>query len=184
MWMDMEQHTPKPIQKGQNHHQKECDHDILQWERETISRNRCIRCWSKSKSSANEGQHVVPKEWSTWQCNTAASSICEQEPDKCRNLIQQHRKRSHSHIPWPRMFHHYWFAHKLSVLTDYKALVAIFKKDVASLSDRQQRILLPIYQYNISLMYRPGLQLFIVDWLSRHNNETKKDQLCVFTSLH
>ena len=39
-------------------------------------------------------------------------------------------------------FHHYCFAHDISRIRDHKPLVAIFKKDIASLSHRLQRILL------------------------------------------
>ena len=37
-------------------------------------------------------------------------------------------------------FHHYCFACEVSMITDHKPLVVIFKKDVASLSHRLQRI--------------------------------------------
>ena len=35
-------------------------------------------------------------------------------------------------------FHHYCFAKEVSIITDHKPLVAIFKKDVVSLSQRIQ----------------------------------------------
>ena len=34
------------------------------------------------------------------------------------------------------IIHHYCFSHDVSVITDHKLLVAVFKKDVASLSHR------------------------------------------------
>ena len=42
------------------------------------------------------------------------------------------------------------------------------KKDVATLSHRLQRILWCIHQCRI--LYKPGLQLFIADWLCRHSH--------------
>ena len=39
-------------------------------------------------------------------------------------------------------FHHYYFTHEVSITTDHKLLVAIFKKDVLILLHRFQRILL------------------------------------------
>ena len=42
-------------------------------------------------------------------------------------------------------FHHYSFAREVSIITDHKPLAAIFKKDVATLSQRFQWILLRIH---------------------------------------
>ena len=41
--------------------------------------------------------------------------------------------------------HHYCFTHKVSMITDHKPLVAIFKKDVVSLSHWLPKILLCIH---------------------------------------
>ena len=54
------------------------------------------------------------------------------------------------------VYHHYLSACEVSMIIDNKPLVAIFKKDVASISFRLQRILLQIYQYNIRILYKPG----------------------------
>ena len=40
----------------------------------------------RNKSSATEGQKVVPKEWSTWQCSVLANNICNQMPDRYETL--------------------------------------------------------------------------------------------------
>ena len=40
------------------------------------------------------------------------------------------------------MFHHYSFVREVTIITDHKPLIAIFKKDVAILSQRLQQILL------------------------------------------
>ena len=66
-------------------------------------------------------------------------------------------------------FHYYCFAREVSKITNHKPLVTIFKKDVATLSQRIQCILLRIYQFQVRIMYKPGPELFITDWLSRHN---------------
>ena len=70
-------------------------------------------------------------------------------------------------------FQHYCFTHEISMITDRKLLVAIFKKDVASQSHRLQRILLQIHQHNIRILYQPGPQQFITDWPSSHNYKGK-----------
>ena len=62
------------------------------------------------------------------------------------------------------------------MMTDHKLLVVIFKKVVASLSHRLQRILLWIHWYNIRMLYKPEPQLFIADWLSRNNNATNNNE--------
>ena len=61
------------------------------------------------------------------------------------------------------------------MITDHKPLVVIFKKDIASLSHRLQRMVLRILQYNIGIQYKPFPQLLITDWLSRQSYETDRD---------
>ena len=68
--------------------------------------------------------------------------------------------------------HNYCFICKVSVITYYKPLVVIFKKDIVSLSHRLQRILPCIHQYSI----RPCQQLFMAVWLSRYNHKTNRDE--------
>ena len=63
-------------------------------------------------------------------------------------------------------FYHYCFARAVSIITDHKPLITIFKKDVATLSERPQQILLRIHQYMVRILYKPGRDLFIADWLS------------------
>ena len=52
----------------------------------------------------------------------------------------------------------------------------MFKKDVATLSQQIQCILLKIHQYRVQIIYKPGLEIFIADWLSRHNHTEGKDK--------
>ena len=79
-------------------------------------------------------------------------------------------------------FHHYWFANEVSMITDPKLLEAIFKKDVANLTIKFQRILLQLCQYYIRILHKSWPQLYITQWLSRHNNETSRDK--VKPSMH
>ena len=62
------------------------------------------------------------------------------------------------------------------VITDHKPLVAMFKKDVATLSQHIQCILLKIHQYRVQIIYKPGPEIFIADWLSRNNHVEGKDK--------
>ena len=73
-------------------------------------------------------------------------------------------------------FQHYCFCREVLVITDHKLLVSIFKKYVATLSQQIQCILLKIHQYRVQIIYKPGPDIFIADWLSRHNHTEGKDQ--------
>ena len=72
------------------------------------------------------------------------------------------------------MFPHYFFARDVTLITDHKPLVTIFKNDVAMLTQRIQHILLSIHQYRISIIYKPGPEIFIADWLSCITTRTIK----------
>ena len=52
----------------------------------------------------------------------------------------------------------------------------MFKKDVATLSQCIQCILLKIHQYRVQIIYKPGPKIFIADWLSKHNHTEGKDK--------
>ena len=117
-----------------------------------MPRNGCVRCWSRNKSSASKRWHMALKEWSTWPCSVVVNSICKQEPDKCRILIQQHRREAQGKLHSLGRLHHYCFSHAVRVKRDHRLLVAIFKKVVASLLNRLQRILLWIHKYNIRIL--------------------------------
>ena len=73
-------------------------------------------------------------------------------------------------------FHHYCFSREVLMITDHKPLVSMFKKDVATLSQCIQCILLKIHQYRVQIIYKPGPEIFIADWLLRHNHTEGKDK--------
>ena len=52
----------------------------------------------------------------------------------------------------------------------------MFKKDVATLSQHIQCILLKIHQYRVQIIYKPGPESFTADWLSRHSHTQGKDK--------
>ena len=72
-------------------------------------------------------------------------------------------------------FHHYIFACEVSVMKNYKPLVAIFKKDLINLSQRLKE-----YYYastsSIRILYKPRPRLLIAEWLSRHNHEAYRNE--------
>ena len=76
-----------------------------------------------------------------------------------------------------KKIHHYCFARKVNIIMDHKALVAISKTDVVTLSQWIQHIFLRIHQYRVRLLYKLGLEIFISDWLSdRITRKTKMKQ--------
>ena len=68
--------------------------------------------------------------------------------------------------------HHHCFISTVCVITDHKPFMEILSKDVATLSQWLENIMLRICQYGRHIIYRPGQELYITDWLS-HNNHTK-----------
>ena len=74
-------------------------------------------------------------------------------------------------------FHHYCFGREVLIITVYKPLVSMFKKDVAMLLQCIQCILLKIHQYRVQIMYKLGPDIFIADWLSRQNHVQGKAKL-------
>ena len=72
-------------------------------------------------------------------------------------------------------FHHYCFAREESVIINHKPLLGIIKKDVATLSQWIQCIILRIHQYRVRILYKLGPEIFIADWLSRQKHKENKD---------
>lgn len=64
---------------------------------------------------------------------------------------------------------HYIYGRKMIVVTDHKPLLSIMKKLVSKICNvRLQRLKLKLIKYDIELVYRPGKELYIADYLSRH----------------
>ena len=54
--------------------------------------------------------------------------------------------------------------------------MAILRKDIVTMSQRIQCILLRIHQYKVRILYKSGPEIFIADWLSQHNHKENKDE--------
>ena len=54
--------------------------------------------------------------------------------------------------------HHYTYGRRVTLWTDHKPLVTIYKKPLASAPKRLQRLLLRLQQYDVDLKYKPGPQ--------------------------
>lgn len=55
----------------------------------------------------------------------------------------------------------------MKVNTDHKPLESIFKKDLAAISARLQRMRFRLISYTLSVVYKPGKYLYISDTFSR-----------------
>ena len=64
-------------------------------------------------------------------------------------------------------FHHYVYGYTVTVQTDHKPLVSIWKKSIVSNSPRLQRLLLRLSQYDINVEYLKGKENLVADALSR-----------------
>ena len=71
---------------------------------------------------------------------------------------------------------HYCFAKEVYLITVQKTLLAIISKDVATLYQHLQLIMLHIHQYRLHILYKPGPNLYIADWLSQNNHTENRDQ--------
>ena len=64
-------------------------------------------------------------------------------------------------------FHQYIYCRRVVVQSDHKPLEAIFQKSIASTTPRLQRMLLRLLEYNITVQYTSGKEMYIADTLSR-----------------
>ena len=65
---------------------------------------------------------------------------------------------------------------EVCVITDHKPLVAIVNKGMAMLSQILKCIMLRLHQCWVHIIYKPGLDLFIADWMSWSNHTENKEQ--------
>ena len=75
-----------------------------------------------------------------------------------------------------KTFHHYYFAKGIHLLTNHKPLAALVSKDVATLSQWLQSIMLCIHQYSMCVLYKLGPKPYIADCLPQHNHADNKHQ--------
>jgi cleavage and polyadenylation specificity factor subunit 1 len=64
-------------------------------------------------------------------------------------------------------FHHFCEGRAFQLWTDHQPLVAALKRVTPPISQRQQRQLAFISEYNVDLLYLPGLKNVVADFLSR-----------------
>ena len=80
-------------------------------------------------------------------------------------------------------FHHYCFGREVLIITEHKLLVSMFKKDVATLSQHIQHILLKIHQYKVQIIYKPGPEILLqIGYHSTTTQKAKTNQSKIWTS--
>ena len=138
--MDMEQYTPKPPQKSQIHH-----------------KNAAMAFYNKKEQLYLEIDALgIALEAGLLQMRDDMQFLRNEAPDNAELQLIAFTSKSfisaethNSNIERDalvilhglEMFHHYYFTHRDSVITDLNLLVEI-SRDVASLSQRLQRILI------------------------------------------
>ena len=156
-------------------YKRRCLHEILQWDEATIPGNRCIQSRTGSWPTTYKRRYKLSKRWCTWQQYPENNHLGKQELVSHRKRYSDTETAALGMLNGLEHFHHYCFAREVSNITKHKPLVAIFKKDVATLVWRLQNILLRIHQYRARIIYKPGPDLFRADWLSRQNHMENKD---------
>ena len=91
-------------------------------------------------------------------------------------MIQQHELETLVYCHGLKKCHHYCFAKEVYVITDDNPLVAMVNKGMGILSQQLQCIMLHIHQYSMYMLYKPGPELDITDWLFHHNHRGNRDQ--------
>ena len=64
-------------------------------------------------------------------------------------------------------FDTYVYGRKITIETDHKPLESIFKKSLQSSPRRLQKMLLCLQKYDINIVYKRGIELYLADTLSR-----------------
>ena len=137
----------------------------------TVYRNMCVESWIRSSpptNRSNTGCHRDDAPDNSLLMPIAFSSKSLTGAEKRYSSIEREVLGMLYHL---EKFHHCCFVRKVGII---KPLIAIFKKYVATLSQRLQKILLRIHQYRVRIIYKPGPDLFMADWLSRHNHCKKR----------
>ena len=64
-------------------------------------------------------------------------------------------------------FDQYVFGREITVETDHKPLEVILKKPLLAAPKRLQRMMMQLQKYNLTVVYKQGSEMYIVDTLSR-----------------
>ena len=152
-------------------------HKIFDKANSTIKEDACMKFYDETKSLYIETDAsgvgleaaIVHIRSSTSCCRDEVPDISILRPtafvskrlSSSEKKIQQHTKKCIRHI---QKFHYYCFVREVSIITEQKPLVVLFKTDIAILSEtaKDSTQNTPIQSH----IYKPGQNLFIADYLS------------------
>lgn len=73
----------------------------------------------------------------------------------------------------------------MRVETDHRPIITLFKKPLAEIPTRLQRLMLRIQAYDLMVEYKPGTQMYIADSLSRSAlQDTSENELDEDIKVH
>ena len=157
------------------HHQGLYMHEVLQWRTPILGYWYTRLGWGARILQARGGLgfqwHDAPNNTVLHPIAFARKGITSAET---RNSII--KREALGIIHGLEKVHCYCFAWDVGVIMDPRPLVAIYKKDVTTLSWRSPCILLCTHQYSIGIIHKTDLQLYIANWFSRHNHTEGKDE--------
>ena len=163
----------KGFQQSETNYKRKCMHGILCWNDANALGNRYI--WIGFRAAVLQTRVGM----SCLRDEPLGNNILRPTKFVSKNLSAEERYSNLEREVWALLhdlekFHYYQIAREVSIITDDKPLVAVFKKDVATLSQKLQCILLRIDQYRVSILCKPEPDLFIADWLLRQNHDKIK----------
>ena len=142
----------------------------------TIPGNWCIKCQTWSQIITGKGWHKLWSWSSARQCNTLPNCFFHQNPMSAEQSYSSIEWKAFGTLHGLETFHYYCFAREVCIITDYMPLVAVLSKDVATLSHWLQWTMLGIHHYRVHIIFKPGLDLYITNWLYHNSHAENKDQ--------
>ena len=138
--MDLEWYIPEYVWQSKGNHKNECtrfyDETKLLYIEADVSWVG-LRADLQTRSNTSCPRYEVPE-----KCHTQTLCIPQQESDWGRKRYSNIEKEALGILYGLKIFHCYCFVRKVSIIMEQKPLVAIFKKNLATLSQRVHWILL------------------------------------------
>ena len=145
--MDMECNIPEAIWQGKINNKRRCMYEILRWDLVAVPRDRYVLSQTWSCPTANK-EAVQAAQETRHQTNSILRPItfARKSLSRVERRYSNIEREALGILHGLKKFCHYCFVREVRLITDHKWLVAIFKKDVATLSQRKQGVLFRIHQ--------------------------------------
>ena len=149
--MDLECNVPEDVHQSKSNYKRRCVHEIYDETKPLYIETDALL---QTRNNTNCHRDETLNNSIPLHCPAKAHQVRK----KCSSIEREALGMLYGH----EKFHHYCFVREVSIIMDHKPLIAIFKKDVTTLSQRMQQILLSIHQYRVRIIYKPGPDLFMV----------------------